>query len=263
MAHELGHLYQDSIAQYQGRSLDMRTVSEGTATYIGGRATGTAGTFYTGPLYGYSLNDPVVAYTSWLFFESLAMDHGTTIIPELYQEIGQGAEPLPALDAVLGRRGSSLSAAYATFALRHAAGTWGPTVAKVPLLEPARATKLPRKTPKKPVDLRPADVTVNHLGTGLVRYEPGRAAKSCKSGKLAITVELPSGAATPTLVTRPEASSAPPFATRQFALKGGDAVTKLKWAACKNVGTVVLPNPSTSVDGQRFEVTAEFTPPKR
>jgi hypothetical protein len=264
MAHEIAHLFQGSVFQYQGTSRDAKLLYEGTAEAMAQRTGGLVDVSFAGTPPGGSLNDPELAYGSWLFFESLVTDHSGQILADIFGELAAGHEPLAALESALAKRSSSLAAAYSAFAARYAAGDWRSPDAEgsVPEVPAANRFKLPRKAPKKPVDLKGADLALNHLAYELVRYEPGKTAKKCESGKLSLTAQVPPGAPPPVLVVRKDAKDEPPFSRRTFALKGSEARTKLKWAACKNVATVVLANPSSTADGQRFAVEAEFAPPK-
>jgi hypothetical protein len=254
VAHELVHVAQDSTAQYQGTNPDMRMLAEGTAAAFSGRVVGPGSGFFAGPLHGVSLDEVGYAYQSWLFFESVIQDFGAGTIFEIYEGIGAGLEPLDAIDAMLARHGSSLSAAYATFATRYAAGAWASDLASTYVLEtpPENRRKLPKKSPDEAVKLKDAKVTLHHLATGLVTYVPGRTAAKCDRGKLAITVTVPSGSAPPTLIV----SGTP----TPFRVNGTKATIARKWSPCKDVGTVVLANGSSTADGQTFSVAAKFKP---
>jgi hypothetical protein len=264
MAHELAHVFQGSLFQYKGRSRDAFMLHEGSAEAIAQRTGGPGDVSFVGTPPGTSLNDPEAKYASWLFFESLITDYGEPILADAFRELAAGHEPLGALESALAKRGSSLAAAHTAFAARYAAGDWRSPEAQgsVPEVAAANRFKLPRKPPKKPVDLKGAHLALNHLSYELVQYLPGKTAKRCDSGKLTVTAQVPPGAPPPVLVVRKDARDDPPFSRRTFALKGTEARTKLKWAACKNVATVVLANPSASADGQPFAVEAEYAPPK-
>ena len=261
MAHELVHVAQDSTAQYQGTNPGMRMLAEGSASAFSGRVVGPGSGFFAGPLHGTSLDEVGYAYQSWLFFESVIQDFGVGTIFEIYEGIGAGLEPLDAIDAMLARHGTSLAAAYATFASRYASGAWASSLASTYLLEAPRENrrKLPKKPPDEAVKLKGADLTLNHLATGLVTYEPGRRAAKCERGKLTITVTLPPGAPPPSLavVTR---TGVPPYASAPFRVNGAKATFSRRWAPCRDVGTVVLANGSATADGQNFAVAAKFKP---
>jgi hypothetical protein len=255
IAHELVHVAQDSTAQYQGTNPDMWMLAEGTASAFSGRVVGPGSGFFAGPLHAASLDETGYAYQSWLFFESVIQDYGAGTIFEIYEGIGAGLEPLAAIDAMLARHGSSLAAAYTTFANRYAAGAWASPLASTYVLEtpPENRLKLPRKTPKETVKLKGADVTLNHLAIGLVSYEPGRQAAKCEKGKLTITATLPSGASGgPSLLVN--------GATSPFRVSGSKATISRRWAPCKDVGTVVLANGSSTADGLRYAIGAKFKP---
>jgi hypothetical protein len=261
-AHELAHVIQDSLAQYQGQSPDMRMLAEGTAEAAALRAVGPGGPVFSGPAIGASLNEVGGAYQSWMFFESVVQDVGIDAIPGMYAEIGAGREPLDAIGAMLAARGGSLAAAYSTFASRYATGSWtSEAAARNRLVTPREnARKLPRKAPEETVKLKSVKVTLDHLATTLAEYGPGRAGKKCDRGKLAIAVTLPPGMPAPWLVTRTGADDAPPTAIAPMSVKGTKASISRRWLPCRDIATIVLANGSATADGQRFTVTAKFKP---
>ncbi|WP_244931581.1 MXAN_6640 family putative metalloprotease [Nocardioides sp. W7] len=130
-------------------------------------------------------------YGSWIFFRHLseveprAQGGLPTIIREIWERAAGPAYSIQAVEAVLGERGRSMTATVARFsaANRHPRSSY------------AEGSRYPATTPESSARVargqsRRAALTLDHLGSGTLRYRPDTGA-SRRAGRLRITVDLP------------------------------------------------------------------------
>jgi Family of unknown function (DUF6055) len=262
-AHELFHLIQYSM--FTGGA---KFLKEGTAEWAAANVTGKTSwlTYYwsdsaqpfdcTGQCGTYS-------YSRWIFFEYLSERYGTSIVKEIYQQVGAmqadtASRDLDAIDAVLSAHGSSLAQTFSDFSSANAAGAYRfPGLASsTKSLQPAHGV-LTGVTSIGQVQ----SWTVDHLTASYVPIVSGDGRSkvaNCGAATLHLEVTIPA-----------DVQSQPSFhdstGTHALTINGNRASADVPWTNCDGTqGTLVLPNGSRTVDGAQFivRITLDVIPPK-
>jgi hypothetical protein len=252
--HEFFHLIQFGIYKYEGGWLAEST-ADWAALGVAGGSTGTTlpfafskpaisldclGTEPTdcgGDRYGYRGN---------IFFEHVSERYGGPgTIREIFERaavLGAGNKQRHSLQAVgdvLQAHGTSIESAWNQYALAGAAGQY----------------TLPGLSSKRPAldhTIFPGDgdsVAVDHLAVKYVGLNA--TGDRCAKAKLRLTITLPAGVA-----------AEPAFVADDGTITPAGAPVDIPWDDCDSAGTLVLPNPSATVDGAQFRIqtAVTFTP---
>jgi hypothetical protein len=205
--------------------------------------TGPATTDCGGDRYGYHGS---------VFFVLLTERYGgPVLVREIFERaavLGAGnrqAHSLQAVGDVLAAHGTSIEAAFNEYAVANETGSYS---------LPGLGKQRPRQASLEYTDVGrapPLTVSVDHLAVTYIGFEP--AGGTCLTAKLRLTVAAPAGVpAAPAFVKAGGGvTPVPP-----------DTPTDIPWSTCRGSGTLVLPNPSTTVDAAAFRIQANVSAPR-
>jgi hypothetical protein len=89
-------------------------------------------------------------------------------------------------------------------------------------------------------------ITVDHLAAKYVGIEAS--SDVCGKARLKLTITVPGGV-----------PAVPAFVSPTGTVTPASAPVEVPWNACSSIGTIVLPNPSTTVDGAAFGIETSVT----
>lgn len=259
VAHEFFHAIQMGVYQHEEGWLD-----EGTAEWVGQNVVVATGgeappNWYPSPwvplnCMGDTCSDQDVGgYRSSIFFEYLDEKYGMDLVRDVYQRAaaaGAGtyvAHSLQVLSDAIAARGGNLSDDLSGFAIAATSGQ---------ILRPGVTSKRPRTwasytTGTNVGRMPPITLGVDHLsfkGLFVMGASPYDHPSSCSSRRLDVEIPLPGVPTQPALV---HGSTVTPLTATD-----GVARASTPWSTCYNSNAVlVVPNGSTTADGQAFPVT--------
>jgi hypothetical protein len=262
-ANELFHLIQYSY--YTGGA---KLLKQGTAEWAAANVTGRTSWsifYWSNPGQPLDCTGQCGVYSSsrWIFFEYLSERYGTSIVKEIYQQVGAmqadtASRDLDAIDAVLSAHGSSLAQAFSDFSAANAAGAY-----TFPGLSAStKWLKLDHGAYTGATSIGQVQSwTVDHLTASYLPIVSGDGrtkVANCGAATLHLEVTIPS-----------DVQSQPSFhdssGTHALTISGNRASADVPWTNCDGTqGTLVLPNGSRTVDGAQFlvRITLEVIPPK-
>lgn len=190
----------------------------------------------------------------WPFYEYLAEKFGVTFISEVLADAETANDPLVGLQTALVAHGTTLTAEYNAYATKLMAGGWNAPSLNVAALKVSGA---PILTGAATGDISPKLFNVNHLATSYVEFDRGDGLgdHACYEATLTITVLIPAGVASQPAFYWGGGSSV------DLAVSGNTATATVPWDTClwANKGYLSLPNPSTTVNGKKFTVSAHLS----
>lgn len=264
VAHEFFHTIQMGMYQHEEGWLDESTAEwagQNVVVALGGEAPPN---WYPSPwvplnCMGATCTDQDAAgYRGSIFMEYLDEKYGMDLIRDVYVRAaaaGAGnylAHSLQVLSDAIAARGGTLSGDLVGYALAASSGA---------INRPGVTTKRPRSwasyvTGDNVGRLSPVTLSVDHLALKslfLMGASPYDSRVSCSARSLGVEVALPAGVPTQPALVR--GTTVTPLA-----ISGDVARGELPWSTCYNSNAVlVLPNGSTSADGQPFAVTLTLT----
>jgi hypothetical protein len=266
IAHQVFHLMQANVYRPAGRIL-----GEGGATWASLhlyapelRSLPDDAQFFP--------NDPLDCTTSqrcanpatgaWQFFELLAERYGADTLRRLYDRsraLGEQdgkAHFREALDEVLAAQNTTLPAAFADFTRANLIGgyalrllakrRYGATEPHADIVTGRRDRRYPSR-----------GVTLDRLSAAFYRVVSSPAEKRCRRATLTLTLDGPVGLEMPLQLAEFQPRPRTPVLVALNAQ--GTAKKTFKWSTCsgRELGIAFL-NPSGSINGRRFTVTAEL-----
>ena len=243
-AHELLHVLQYAI----GVDEPPVYLTEGTAHWAGNRFAGDEGQLVSVPLWananylGTPLDCPATspchdnagpATAGWAFFEYLAERFGTQIVADSYTR---------GVAAALAARGAALGPVFTDYAIATASGTWK--------LAPL-SMYYPRPSGSLFAGHLAETVTLDHLAQAAVYGRP-----PCVRCSKALRLKV----SWPADLTR----VAPAWVRHDFGrvqrlkVSGNSATGVVPLDGTPAPGMLILANPSATLDGARFEISAKF-----
>lgn len=262
VAHELFHVIQFEIFAHSG------FFSESSAEWAGQAVVAAGGgapppNWFPDPwvsldCLGSGCGDAAGGYRGSIFWEYLSERFGTGIVHESFDRealLGSSdhqAHDLQALGETLAARGTSIAAAFNGYAQAAVAGQ---------ITRPGVVPHSPAASrlfyAEQAVDYVPQIVRVNHLAMRVIAFlGAADEATPCRQATLQLQVDLPPGVPTqPVFVILPPSGYPPATAVYPLAVSGSTASAQIPWATCSAaVGSLALPNASTSADEQAFTV---------
>jgi hypothetical protein len=262
VAHELFHVIQFGIFAHSG------FFSESSAEWAGQTVyTSTGGSpppnWFPDPwvsldCLGDACGDAPGGYRGSIFWEYLSEHHGAGIVREAFEReaaLGSAdhqAHDVQALGETLAAHGVSLSSAFNGYAQAAVAGQ---------ITRPGVLPHSPQASQlfyaELPVNYVPQTFTVNHLAMRVIAFlGAAGGASPCTPGTLDLRVDLPPGVPSqPVFVTYPASGYPPATGIYPLSVSGTTATAEVPWATCQStVGSLALPNASTTADEQPFTV---------
>jgi hypothetical protein len=263
VAHELFHIIQFAMFSHSG------FFSESTAEWAGQAVTVATGgspppNWFPDPwvpldCLGTDCGDAPGGYRGSIFWEYLGEHYGTGFVHEAFIREAQlgafdhQAHDLQALEEALAARGTSLAAAFDGYAQAAVAGQ-----ITRPGVLPHAPTPSRLFYAEQPFNYVPQIVTVDHLAMRVIAFlGAADAAAPCKPATLDVHVALPPGVPSqPVFVIYPPSGYPPATAVYPLAISGATASAEIPWATCaSSVGSLAVPNASTSADAQPFTIS--------
>lgn len=262
VAHELFHVIQFAIFAHSGFFSESSAEWAGQAVYAstGGSAPPN---WFPDPwvsldCLGSACGDAPGGYRGSIFWEFLSEHYGAGIVHEAFDRealLGSSdhqAHDVQALGEALAARGTSLAAAFNGYAQAAIAGqiTRPGVVPHSPAASQLFYAELP-------VNYVPQTFTVNHLAMRVIAFRGAAGdASPCTPGTLDLQVDLPPGVPSqPVFVTYPASGYPPATGIYPLAVSGTTASAEVPWTTCASaIGSLALPNASTSADNQPFTV---------
>lgn len=257
VAHELFHVIQFAIFSHSGFFSESSAEWAGQAVYAA-QGGSPPPNWFPDPwvsldCLGPACGDAAGGYRGSIFWEYLSEHYGTGIAHEaLLGSADHQAHDVQALDETLAAHGSSLSAAFNGYAQAAVAGQ---------ITRPGVLPHTPAPSrlffAEQPVDYVPQSFTVNHLAMRVIAFlGAADEAAPCTKATLQLQVDLPPGVPSqPVFVTYPPSGYPPATGIHPLAVSGTTASAEVPWATCSaSVGSLALPNASTSGDAQAFTV---------
>jgi hypothetical protein len=264
IAHELLHLLQDAVPGTPAAAF----LTEGTAHWAGNRFVGDRpGAIGSIPLWansnylGTPLECPATspchdnagpATATWPFFEFLAERFGPQVVADVYgrgqADDGTSGGDARAVAAELGARGTSLGAVVTDYAIATASGTWA-----LPSLRPYYPRPAAVLGAKRSGQRLATSVTLDHLSQGAVYGQPG-----CSNCNLALRVTVSWPAALTGV--RPAWVRHDLGLVKRLKVTGSSATGVVPVDGTNAPAMLILANPSSELDGMRFDVSAKVVP---
>lgn len=212
-----------------------------------------------------------IGWARWPFFEYLAEQYGPGFIANIFKAgAATGLNSTPATTALanaLAAKGTSLTAVYTNWAVAAMTGGYSVGVLSSTAPDPDATVQTGTVSGALPVQT----ISVNHLAAKYVQFVRGTAplgtlsGEPCNYAALTVTVTPPPGVATTPYFWW---SGGNPSGTKKTPLQltddgNGHLSTLVAWDTCYwgatgPSGWLVLPNPSTTVDGANFVVSSSL-----